>query len=186
MPGLVICTQLQFHPVASGRARRGAHNLYWEASSQMKRLGLMLGLALVLLVTSSAALAATGLSGTYKHTVPSGPGIPPGFNTTWTINFQRAQYKPPPRTDPSRTRTLTGTYTIRQNGTPVDSGIYKISGSKITFRSQHPKGISCPSTGKYRFKLTGKKLKFTVISDSATSCYGRLVALTKGPPFTKV
>jgi hypothetical protein len=154
-----------------------------EACGQMKRLALTLGLALALLATSSAALAAGSLRGTYKTTIPNGPGIPPGFDTTWKITFT------PPlvaRVPGKPTRRTPGGYTFYQNGTTmVDSGTYKISGSKITFKDQHTGGISCPSTGTYRFKLTGKRLKFTVISDPANNCFGRRVVLT-AQPFTKV
>ena len=42
----------------------------------------------------------------------------------------------------------------------------------------------CPGTGVYKFKVKGKTLKFTLVSDKNAACAGRRGVLTAGP-FTK-
>jgi hypothetical protein len=126
---------------------------------------------LALFATSSVALADGGLSGRYKTTISGQSGALQAFAGTWTIKFK------------------SGSYTWKHSAEPggvVDAGKYKISGSTITFRdtSAHGDSIGCQGSGKYRFKLSGKTLTFTVISDPVSSCYGREVVLTTGP-FTK-
>lgn len=83
----------------------------------------------------------------------------------------------------------TGKYTWKHNNAFVVSGNFKISCSTVTFsdRTAAGKGDSfgCRGRGNYRFKRTGKKLKFTLISDPANSCHRREIVLTKHP-FTKV
>jgi hypothetical protein len=154
----------------------------------MKRLALRLGVALALFTTSAAAAGsaaaqgtgasgmtgttgASGLSGTYKTTISGQSGPLQAFEGIWTIKFKAGRYTWKHSAEP---------------GGPVDGGKYKISGSTITFRdtSAHGDSIGCQGSGKYKFKLRGKKLTFTLISDPVNSCYGREVVLTTGP-FTK-
>lgn len=65
-------------------------------------------------------------------------------------------------------------------------GKYAISKGTISFG--HETGqLSCKPTGTYTFKLTGKKVKklrFTRVSDSTSSCAGRVAVLAGH--FTKV
>lgn len=141
----------------------------------MKRLALTLGLVLALLATSSAALAAAGLSGTYKTTITGEPGPLRAFNGTFTVSFKAGK------------SVTTGKYTWKHNGAFVSGGNYTISASTITFKDTSgafSMPYRCPGPGKYSFKVTGKKLKFTVISEDK-NCFGRQVWLTKHP-FTKV
>jgi uncharacterized protein YdeI (BOF family) len=134
----------------------------------MKRFALAIAL-IAALSLSSVALAAGTLSGTYKtkvNTTAQG-----GFlNGTWTIKFK------------------SGHYTVTDNGTVVIHGKDKIKGSKITFQDVSGK-FACvgkKSAGTYKFKLTGKKLKFTKVKESTKSCgQGRAVVLTSST-FTKV
>jgi hypothetical protein len=116
----------------------------------------------------SVALAASTLSGTYKtkiHTTALGGAV----NGTWTIKFK------------------SGRYTAAQNSKVVVKGKNKITGSKITFKDTSGKDscLGTGTTGTYKFKLKGNKLKFTKISDSNPRCQGRVVVLTSGT-FTKV
>lgn len=150
----------------------------------MKRLALTTGLALALLATSSAA-GSTSLFGSYQTNI----------NPNFIIGGIRHL---PMNAFGGRWRKLIGKWTItftgsgfawkhNSKGGVVDGGIYKISGSTITFRdtSAARGGIGCDRPGKYHFLLTGGKLKFSVISDSSNSCHGRYLLLTYHP-FTKV
>src|SRR5947209_8761739 len=107
-----------------------------------QRLLLMSGLVLALLAVSSAALAAGGLSGTYKTRVTGKTGPLAAFNGRWAVTFK------------------TGKYTFKHNGAFAVRGKDKISGSTITVNdtsAARNTPYRCPSPGKYRFKLTGKK-----------------------------
>ena len=110
--------------------------------------------AVAVLGTASAALASGGLSGKYKAKLSGAPAST-GANGTWLLDFTRGHYK------------------VTHNGGKYWYGKDQITGSKITF----PAGPSCEHTGKYKFKLTGKKLKFTLISDSCQA-RPRILALT--------
>jgi hypothetical protein len=67
-----------------------------------------------------------------------------------------------------------GRDTIILNGTVEGHGHYSILGSTLTFK---PKG-TCHSPGKYKFKLTGNKLRFTKISDSCPSARPNILQRT--------
>ena len=128
----------------------------------MKRLAIaaaiVAGLAL-----SSAAVAAGTLSGTYKtkvHTTALGGQL----NGTWTIKFK------------------TGAYTVTDAGKVVIHGKYTIKSGKISLTDKSGPD-KCPGTGVYKFKLTGKALKFTKVSDKP-ACIGRQTVLAGN--FTKV
>jgi hypothetical protein len=112
------------------------------------------------------------LGGSYATTITGESGALGAFSGTWTISFVAGVYQWKHSAEP---------------GGSVDAGQYKISGSTITFRDTSATGdsIGCPGVGKYRFKLTGKTLSFTLISDPVNSCHGREVVLTSGP-FTNV
>ena len=81
-----------------------------------------------------------------------------------------------------------GLYTVTDNGAIVIHGTDRIKGSKISFKDRGGKDscLGAGTTGTYKFKLTGKKLKFTKVSETKKSCgQGRAVVLTSGT-FTKV
>ncbi len=132
----------------------------------MKRL--VCAVAVVaLLGLASVALAAGGLSGTYKTTIKNDPALGGALNGTWVVKLSKSHG-----------------YSGTQNGKLIVKGRATISGNTVTFKDSSGPG-KCPGTGKYRFKLSGKKLKLTVISDSNSACVGRKDVLTHGA-FTKV
>ncbi len=73
---------------------------------------------------------------------------------------------------------------MTRNGSPKVPGTYAISGNKVTLCSGNRPG-RLPASGTYKFKITGNKLKFTVVSDSNPACVGRMDVLTHGK-WTKV
>jgi hypothetical protein len=114
---------------------------------------------LVALTLSSAALAGGTLVGKFSTRIVS-PGELKG---TWVLNFAKA-----------------GTYTVADSGKIVIHGRYSVTGSKVTF--SHETGpAACAHAGKYTWARSGKRLKFTRVSD-ATACSGRSVSHT----FTQV
>ncbi len=124
----------------------------------MKRLVVAVAAALVLGLTP-AALAAGTLSGKYKTKISGYPSSAQ-LNGSWVIGF------------------TTGKYKVSYNGKTLGRGADSITGNTITFAKG---GAGCKGTGKYKFKLSGKKLKFSRISDS---CFGRKAVLSH--TFTKV
>jgi hypothetical protein len=133
----------------------------------MRRLARIAALAITLAaLTTAVALASGGLSGTFKTKIKGDSALGGHLNGTWTITFKN------------------GTYKVTDDGHPITSGKYAITGSNITFKGEHGAN-SCPKTGKYKFKLEDKTLKFTKISDSNSSqCAGRVGVLAH--TFTKV
>jgi hypothetical protein len=104
----------------------------------------------VALALSSVALAGGTLAGKYATTIMS----PAEFKGTWVLNLAKG-----------------GTYTVANNGQIFVRGKYSATGSKITFGHESGQG-SCPKTGKYTWKKSGKTLRFTRISE-APACSGR-------------
>jgi hypothetical protein len=129
----------------------------------MKRLAIATAVVAALAL-SSAALAASTLNGTYRtkiHTTALGGAV----NGTWTIKLK------------------SGNYTVIHKGRTTVHGKYSIKGSKITLKGGTGPN-ACPAPGTYKFKLKGKTLKFTKVSDSNPACVGRQTVL-KGT-FTKI
>ena len=129
----------------------------------MKRLAITASVAAALAL-SSAALAAGTLSGTYKTKI-TGTALGGSLNGTWTIKFK------------------SGNYTVTDEGIAVVHGKYSIKGTKITLNDKSGKD-ACPGPGIYKFKPTGKKLKFTRVSDPNENCIGRVTVLAGS--YTKV
>jgi hypothetical protein len=141
----------------------------------MKRFALAVSV-LDALGLCSVALATSTLSGTYKTKVHSSAlgGVLKG---TWTIKFSGMA--------PGSNQ---GVYTVTENGTKVLHGRDTIKGTKISFKDTGGKDscLGAGTTGHYKFKLKGHKLKFTKISEAKKGCgQGRLIVLTSGT-FTKV
>lgn len=127
----------------------------------MKRLVLLAAFAAVLALAGTA-LATTGLSGKYKEVIKNDSALGGALNGTWVINLTAGHYK------------------ATDNGHVVVKGKDTITGNKITLHDKSGSDV-CPTPGKYKFKLTGSKLKFTKISDSSTAkCIGRADVLTHG------
>ncbi len=123
-------------------------------------------LAIAALAASSAALAATTLSGTYRTTITS-TALGGLLKGAWTVKFAG------------------GVLTAAKDGTVATRGNYSISGSRVTFRADPGQG-RCPVVSVYKFALSGPRLKFTLISGSSSSpvCEARQIILSGS--FTKV
>jgi hypothetical protein len=126
----------------------------------MKRVATMLAVLLALAVTSVALAAGGGLSGAYKTVIKH----PKQFKGTWVVTFTKGHYK------------------VTANGKLLVKGKDTIKKNKISLTDTGGTG-KCNGTGKYKFKLTAGKLKFTKISDTK-SCAGRAAVLSH--TFTKV
>ena len=118
-------------------------------------------LALALTATSASAstthCTSRVPSGTYQTTIKE----PASLKGVWRIEFHA------------------GTDTDYLNGTKVASGTYTISGSTITFAQPAvPSGSpdTCRSPGKYTFRLPGRTLTFTKISDPCNSVRSELLS----------
>jgi hypothetical protein len=110
---------------------------------------------LVLAIAATPAFASTGHSATSR--VPSG---------TYQTTIKEPAFH-------------VGTDTDFLNGTKVASGKYTISGTTISFAQPAvPAGSpeTCQSSGKYTFRLSGRTLKFTKISDPCNSVRGELLS----------
>jgi len=119
----------------------------------MKRFAFAAILAMSLVLACSA-VAAGGLSGTYKTKITGSKQ----FNGTWTLQFKKD-----------------GAYSVKHNGRVEVTGTFTSTDSKLTFLKGDKGPGACPGAGKYEWDLTGKKLKLTRISDS---CSGRRTVLS--------
>lgn len=126
---------------------------------RVKRLAPALA-AMIVLGAASTALAAGGLSGKYTTTIKGDSALGGQLNGTWVIHFTK------------------GAYHVSEDGHAITHGKDVVTGNTITFHDTGGMGV-CPGTGKYKFKLAGTKLRFTVITDSS-SCAGRKGVLTHG------
>ena len=96
-------------------------------------------------------------SGTYQTTIKE----PASLKGVWRIEFHA------------------GTDTDYLNGTKVASGTYTISGSTITFAQPAvPAGSAqtCQTPGTYTFRLPGRTLTFTKISDPCNSVRSEILS----------
>jgi hypothetical protein len=125
----------------------------------------LVGLAVVAVVfsLSAGALAAGGPSGTYKTTVHTSV-LGGALNGSWTLQLKN------------------GKYAVKDAGRAAVNGSYKITGSKMSWTDSGGPD-ACKGTGVYKFKASGKTLKFTKVSDT-NLCFGRQIVLSG--KFTKV
>jgi hypothetical protein len=131
----------------------------------MKRLTVAV-VAAMLAASVSVALAASGLSGKYKTVIHNNHLLHGGLNGTWVLKLSH------------------GDYHMTLNGEPAVHGTFTINKNVISLKDSPGPG-SCPTTGKYKFKVAGDSLKFTLVSDSTSSnCIGRVDVLKH--TFTKV
>jgi hypothetical protein len=120
---------------------------------------LMLAAAVVgALVVSSAALASTGVVGTYAATITS----PSAIKGKWVLTLAKG-----------------GTYRVALNGKPLARGTYAATATTITLRELD----GCGGTGTYAWKRSGKTMSFTRKRE-ARSCQTRAAVLTHR--FTRV
>lgn len=120
----------------------------------MSRSAIAAGVA-VTLALSPAALAAGVPSGKYRTTITSGEE-----KGVWTFTF-----------------TKSGAYTVRGDFPGLIRGKGKYSGTTMTFdhETNGTQETCGEAAGRYRFTITGRKLKFARISDS---CEGRRSVLS--------
>ena len=109
--------------------------------------------AIVALASSSVALAAGGLPGTYKTTVSS----PAQLKGTWSLTLAKG-----------------GTYTVAWNGQTVARGRYAATTTTITLDRE--RGSGCTGAGMYAWKKSGKTMTF-VRKRESTSCQARATVL---------
>ena len=119
----------------------------------MKRL--LIAFSVVAVIAAPTALAAGTLTGKYKTTIKGTTALGGALNGTWTLHF------------------TTGHYTVAENGKTVIRGVDTVKANVLTWHDKSGP-FACSATGKYKFKMTGKKLKFTKVSDS---CAGREAVL---------
>jgi len=122
----------------------------------MKRLAATIGLVSALALCS-AALAGSPLSGTYDTTIGKGP-LGGKVAGAWNVAFSSPNY------------------TISYQGAKVAIGTYTTGGGKVTFSDKSGKA-ACPGKGVYSYTLSGRSLKFKLVSDKNTACAGRRAVL---------
>jgi hypothetical protein len=110
--------------------------------------------------TSSVALAAGGLPGTYTTTVKS----PAQLKGKWTLTLVKG-----------------GAYSVRLNGETVARGRYTSTATTITLDREQ--GSGCTGAGTYAWRRSGKTMTF-VRKRETSSCQAR--ALVLGHRFTQV
>jgi hypothetical protein len=120
----------------------------------MKRIALAVVLAVF--AFAPAALAAGTLTGTYKTTVKHSK-FGAALDGTWKLKL------------------ATGHYKALHNGKLAVKGIDTTVAHVITLTDTGGPD-KCKGTGKYKYRLHGKKLTFTKISDSK-ACAGRSALL---------
>jgi hypothetical protein len=121
----------------------------------MRRLAAVASM-IALLALPSVALAAGLPPGKYTAKVTT----PANLKGTWVLNFARG-----------------GTYTIADNGAVVVRGHF--TSTSMIYLSGEKGPAACPQFGVYRWKRSGKTLRFTKVSDP---CAGRVAVLHN--PFT--
>ena len=124
----------------------------------MKGLAVVVA-AVVEMALSPGAPAASRLSGKYRGQITSG-----FLKGTWTMTFNRSKL----------TYKVTGPFGSL-------TGHNKYNGSRITFYKES-EGTICPGAGVYRYRLTGRTLKFTKIREA---CNPRAI-VTARPTYRKV
>ena len=117
-----------------------------------KKLAIV-AVGVVAVAASSLALAEGTLNGKYATTIKS----PPDLKGTWVLNFQKG-----------------GTYTVALNGKALARGKYSATARTITLRE--PAANGCGGSGKYTWRKSGKRLRFTRITESP-KCAARAAVL---------
>ena len=118
----------------------------------MKRLTTFAAALLVCVVAPVALASGAGL-GKFKTTLAgkSAKTEHGDLDGTWTIDLSSP---------------TSGKIDLAVNGERKGGGTYVISGSQITLTPK--KGGGCKTKGRYTFKATGDKLRFTPIKDTCT------------------
>lgn len=130
----------------------------------MRRIVLAMA-AISILALAGTALAAGTLTGSYKTKVSGTKSFGGFLNATWVLKLTK------------------GHYAVTRNGKLQVRGKDTIKGHVITVRDTSGPA-KCSGTGKFRYTLKGKKLRFKKISDPSKACAGRDVVLSH--VFTKV
>ena len=112
------------------------------------------------LAASSVALAAGGVTGTYKTTIRDSGHL----NGKWMLALAPG-----------------GTYTVSMNGEALAKGTYSATAKTITF--SHETDSGCTGRGVYAFRKSGKTMTFDRKREAA-SCKARAAVFEY--PFTQV
>jgi outer membrane protein assembly factor BamB len=123
----------------------------------MRKWSIAVLCAFGLVPATAGASTAPPLTGTYKVTIA---GQAPPLDGTWQLKFLPA-----------------GAVNILRNGHVVVVGRAVVAGGRVTF-SDRSGSYACPppdATGRYTYKLTGRRLTFRPIADK---CTGRKLILT--------
>jgi hypothetical protein len=131
----------------------------------MRRLTIALAVAAALALVPAALAAAGPLDGTYKTTIKKNKLFGTTLDGVWTLKIKGANYK------------------VFYKHKLQDRGVAVIAGTTIGLKDTGGPG-ACKGAGTYKFALSGKKLKFTKVSDADPSCAGRVFILKH--PFKKV
>src|SRR4029434_352523 len=108
------------------------------------------GLLIVLLAFTTASSADEFKKGTYSATAGG---------VKWSIKYDES-----------------GKVTVSRDGEIVVEGTYKVSGDELQVKDEKgPMACGAEQTGKYKWKLEGKKLTLTKVEDE---CGGRASGLT--------
>jgi hypothetical protein len=118
---------------------------------ELKRLAVA-AVVIVALAASSVALAAGGVSGTYRTTINS----PAQLKGKWTLTLAKS-----------------GTYTVAVNGKALARGRYSTTGKTITFVEGRS---GCGGSGLYAWQKAGRTLTFKRKREAA-SCPERAAVL---------
>ena len=121
--------------------------------TRLPKLLAILALGVAAVAASSLALAEGTLNGKYATTIKS----PPDLKGTWVLKFQKG-----------------GIYTVALNGTVLTRGKYSATARRITLREPAVNG--CGGRGKYTWRKSGKRLRFTRITESP-KCAARAAVL---------
>jgi hypothetical protein len=111
------------------------------------------GCLIVLLILATAVIAQEFKKGTYSSTTAG---------TKWSLKFDDS-----------------GKVTVISNGEIVVEAKYKVTGDQLEVTDEKgPMACDKSQTGKYKWKLDGKNLTLTKVSDE---CDGRSTGLTSQP-----
>jgi hypothetical protein len=126
----------------------------------MKRIVALVVPIVAMLALAPVAMGGPSLLGKWKIKIKNDAALGGQLNGTWVLNFTAGHYK------------------ATQNGSLAVKGKNTISGKKISFKDTAGPA-KCSGTGKYKFKISGNKLRFTLVSEPS-ACVGRKGVLTHG------
>jgi hypothetical protein len=125
------------------------------------------------LVAATTALAAGVPPSTWETMITDDPAMGGALNGTWNLRFEACGRR-------------LSCYELKHDGHLAVKGHDTFPGNSDTIEFDREDGPDkCPGTGRYRFDLRPKTLRFRVISDRNAACVKFKDVLTHGH-FTKV